>query len=132
VFATKTCLPFADEVVVDWPNRLLDEVGSTLVPARRLRAHPRRGVHCTAIVSALKTGVGLSCGPAAHPRRRTVRLREAGVDDAALARLMSPIGLDLGARTPEETAISIVAEIIAKRTGRGAPSLRDTEGPIHR
>jgi len=49
-----------------------------------------------------------------------------------LARLMSPIGLDIGARTPEETAISIVGEIIARRTGRGAPSLRDSDGPIHK
>ena len=53
-----------------------------------------------------------------------------GLSDAELARLMSPIGLDLGARTPEETAISICAEIIARRTGRAAPSLRDASGPI--
>jgi hypothetical protein len=59
------------------------------------------------------------------------RLREVGVTDAELDRLMSPIGLDLGARTPEETAISICAEIIARRTGRAAPSLRDADGPIH-
>jgi xanthine dehydrogenase accessory factor len=63
---------------------------------------------------------------------RSERLREAGVDDAGLARVMGPIGIDIGARTPEETAVSICAEIIALRTGREAPSLRDTEGPIHR
>jgi len=44
---------------------------------------------------------------------------------------MAPIGLDIGARTPEETAIAVCAEIIAKRTGRAAPSLRDGAGPIH-
>jgi xanthine dehydrogenase accessory factor len=58
-------------------------------------------------------------------------LREAGVDEDELARLHAPIGLDIGARTPEETAISICAEIIAERTGRRAASLRETSGPIH-
>jgi xanthine dehydrogenase accessory factor len=62
---------------------------------------------------------------------RVARLREAGVDDAALGRLHAPIGLDIGARTPEETAVSICAEIITERTGRHAASLRDTAGPIH-
>ena len=62
---------------------------------------------------------------------RVARLQEAGVDDAGLARVMAPIGLDIGARTPEETAVSICAEIIALRTGQRPPSLRDTEGPIH-
>ena len=63
--------------------------------------------------------------------KRVVRLREAGLGDADIDRIMSPIGLDLGARTPEETAVSICAEIIAHRTGRVAPSLRDGTGPIH-
>ena len=60
-----------------------------------------------------------------------VRLREAGATDADLERIMAPIGLDLGGRTPEETAISICAEIIACQTGRAVPRLRDTDGPIH-
>jgi xanthine dehydrogenase accessory factor len=63
--------------------------------------------------------------------QRVQRLRDAGLDDDGIERVMSPIGLAIGARTPEETAISICAEIIARRTGRAAPSLRDTTGPIH-
>jgi xanthine dehydrogenase accessory factor len=63
--------------------------------------------------------------------RRLERLREAGLDEAGRARLWAPIGLDIGARTPAETAVAIVAEIIAKRTGSSAPSLREGRGPIH-
>jgi xanthine dehydrogenase accessory factor len=62
---------------------------------------------------------------------RLGRLRAAGVPDAALARLRSPIGLDLGARTPEETAVAICAEIIAVRSGRSGRPLSETTGPIH-
>ena len=62
---------------------------------------------------------------------RTERLREHGLTEAEIKRVMSPIGLDIGARTPEETAVAICAEIIALRTGRHAASLRDTTGPIH-
>jgi xanthine dehydrogenase accessory factor len=135
VFATPQRFPMADEVVVDWPNRLLDDVGSDLGP---------RDVVCVlthdakfdlpAIISALETDVGYIgvMGSRRTHDDRTRRLVEAGVDDAGFARLRSPLGLDIGARTPEETAISIVSEIIARRTGRGARALTDGSGPIHR
>jgi xanthine dehydrogenase accessory factor len=64
-------------------------------------------------------------------RERLARLREAGADEASLSRVMSPIGLDLSARTPEEIAIAIRAEIIVQRTGHRVRSLRDGEGPMH-
>ena len=64
--------------------------------------------------------------------KRLERLLDEGVDmDEFEARVMAPIGLDIGARSPEETAVSICAEIIARRTGRTPPSLRDRSGPIH-
>jgi xanthine dehydrogenase accessory factor len=62
---------------------------------------------------------------------RRARLASEGVEAESLQRVMAPIGLDLGARTPEETAVAICAEIIALRTGRDAPSLRDRTGSIH-
>jgi xanthine dehydrogenase accessory factor len=63
---------------------------------------------------------------------RLHRLREVGVDAAAIARLRSPIGLDLGARTPQETAVSVAAELVMLRHGGSGVSLVDTDGPIHR
>lgn len=135
VFATPQRFPAAHEVLVTWPNTLLDEIGPSL---------SQRDVVCVlthdnkfdvpAITSALETEVGYIgvMGSRSTHDNRTKRLVEAGVSQEGLDRLMSPIGLDIGARTPEETAISIVAEIIAMRTGRDAPSLRDSEGPIHR
>jgi xanthine dehydrogenase accessory factor len=135
VFATHSRFPMADEVVVDWPNRYLAKVGPDL--GRRdavcvLTHDPKFDV--PAIVSALETEVGYlgAMGSRRTHTERVARLREAGVADAGLARVMGPIGLDIGARTPEETAVSICAEIIALRTGRVAPSLRDAAGPIHR
>ncbi|NIR34715.1 MAG: XdhC family protein [Actinobacteria bacterium] len=134
VFATPARFPMADEVVVDWPDRLLAGVGAELGPrdAICVLTHDAK-FDVPAVVSALGTEVGYIgvMGSRRTHDDRTRRLRDAGVDDAGLARLHSPIGLDLGARTPEETAISIVAEIIGRRTGRDARALRDTEGPIH-
>ena len=134
VFATRTRFPMADEVVVDWPDRHLGAIGGALGPRDAvcvLTHDPKFDV--PAIVAAVGTKVGYigAMGSRRTHDERTVRLRETGLDDADLARVMAPIGLDLGARTPEETAVAICAEIIALRTGRRPPSLRDGQGPIH-
>ena len=134
VFATTQRFPMADEVVVDWPDRYLASVGDELGPrdAVCVLTHDHK-FDVPAIVGALRTRVGYlgAMGSRRTDLERRDRLREAGVTDDQLVRLLAPIGLDIGARTPEETAVSICAEIIALRTGRRPPSLRDTEGPIH-
>ncbi len=134
IFATRRRFPMADEVVVSWPGKLFDQRGRTLTgrDAVCILTHdPKFDV--PAVQGAVNTNVGYIgvMGSRTTHAKRLERLHEAGVSDGQLSRLMSPIGLDLGARTPEETAISICAEIIAARTGRSAPSLRDAEGPIH-
>ncbi|HTW98074.1 MAG TPA: XdhC/CoxI family protein [Acidimicrobiales bacterium] len=134
VFATAVRFPAADEVVVDWPNRLIAKITPPLGSRDAicvLTHDPKFDI--PAIETALGTEVGYlgAMGSRRTHAERVSRLVEAGVDAASLRRVMAPIGLDLGARTPEETAVSICAEIIALRTGRPAPSLRDQEGPIH-
>ncbi|MFM8994294.1 MAG: XdhC family protein, partial [Actinomycetota bacterium] len=86
-----------------------------------------------AIQGALRTQVGYIgvMGSRKTHAKRLERLAEIGLRGDELARVMSPIGLDIGARTPEETAISICGEIIARRTGRSATSLSTTSGAIH-
>jgi xanthine dehydrogenase accessory factor len=134
VFATPRRFPMADEVVVDWPDRFLATVAERLGPrdAVCVLTHDAK-FDVPAIVGALATDVGYlgAMGSRRTHARRLVRLTEAGVSDDQLARLMAPIGLDIGARTPEETAVAILAEVIARRTGRDAVSLRDGSGPIH-
>ena len=134
VFATSRRFPAADEVVVDWPHRLLEQVGENLGErdAVCVLTHDDK-FDVPAVISALDTQVGYIgvMGSRRTHANRLVRLREAGVDEAGLARLRSPLGLDIGARTPEETAVSIVAEIIALRTGRSTRALADSDGPIH-
>ena len=134
IFATRRRFPMADEVVVSWPTPVFADRGHTLTSRDAvciLTHDPKFDV--PAVVGALATNVGYIgvMGSRKTHDKRMQRLTEVGVTAEQAARLMSPIGLDLGARTPEETAVSICAEIIARRTGRATPSLRDAHGPIH-
>jgi xanthine dehydrogenase accessory factor len=132
VFATAKRFPEADEVIVDWPHRWLSgqEVDSRTVIAV-LTHDPKFDV--PALKAALQTNAGYigAMGSRRTHEDRLVRLKEAGLTDDELSRIHSPIGLDLGARTPEETAISIAAEIIQSRWGGSGRKLAATEGPIH-
>jgi xanthine dehydrogenase accessory factor len=134
VFATRKRFPMADELRVSWPDDVFDEFGDELGPrdAVAVLTHDNK-FDVPAVVRALETRVGYIgvMGSRKTHDGRTERLREAGVDDRGLARLRSPIGIDIGGRTPEETAVSICAEIIALRSGRKISALTDTEGPIH-
>lgn len=135
IFATRRRFPMADEVRVTWPGPMFAERGDQLSPRDAvciLTHDPKFDV--PAVTGALATRVGYIgvMGSRKTHTKRMQRLAEVGVNTADdIERLMSPIGLDIGARTPEETAISICAEIIARRTGRVTPSLRDGEGAIH-
>ncbi|MFJ4972294.1 XdhC family protein [Streptomyces sp. NPDC088755] len=131
-FATRERFPTADEVVCDWPH---DYLKATEVDARTvvcvLTHDPKFDVPLLA--AALRTPaayIGVMGSRRTH-RDRLVRLRAAGVDEAHLARLASPVGLDLGARTPEETAVSIAAEIIQHRWGGTGRPLGELTGAIH-
>ncbi|HET9944194.1 MAG TPA: XdhC/CoxI family protein [Actinomycetes bacterium] len=132
VFATAKRFPEADEVVVEWPHRYLQ---STEVDARTvicvLTHDPKFDVPLLEV--ALQTDAAYigAMGSRRTHDDRVARLRDEGVSEEALARLASPIGLDIGARTPEETAVSIAAEIVAHRWGGSGARLTDTAGRIH-
>ena len=137
VFATATRFPEADEVVVDWPHRYLQKlVDAGGVDQRTvvtvLTHDPKFDVPLLEVALRLPevAYVGAMGSRRTHDDRME-RLREAGLTDEELARLSSPIGLDLGARTPEETAVSIAAEIIAAQWGGSGRRLAATGGRIH-
>ncbi|MEJ7773538.1 MAG: XdhC family protein [Nocardioidaceae bacterium] len=137
VFATASRFPEADEVVVSWPHKYLtDEVGAGRVDGRTvvcvLTHDPKFDVPLLEVALRLPdvAYVGAMGSRRTHDDRME-RLREAGLSDEELTRLSSPIGLDLGARTPEETAVSIAAEIIALRWGGKGDRLAGVSGPIH-
>ncbi|WP_433497029.1 XdhC family protein [Sphaerimonospora sp. CA-214678] len=132
VFATVKRFPEADEVVVRWPH---DYLAETVVDGRTvicvLTHDPKFDVPLLEV--ALRTPAAYigAMGSRRTHDDRLARLREAGLSEAELARLRSPIGLDLGARTPEETAVSIAAELIKLRWGGSGDSLSETIGRIH-
>jgi xanthine dehydrogenase accessory factor len=132
VFATKSRFPDADEVIVEWPHRFL---AGTSVDSRTvicvLTHDPKFDVPLLEV--ALRTPAGYigAMGSRRTHDDRLARLRDVGLTEDELARLRSPIGLDLGARTPEETAVSIAAELIQLRWGGSGAPLTATEGRIH-
>ncbi|MYX75946.1 XdhC family protein, partial [Streptomyces sp. SID3915] len=132
VFATAARFPDAHEVVVDWPHRYL---ASTDVDARTalcvLTHDAKFDIPLLELALRLPVGYVGAMGSRRTHLERNERLREAGVAEHRLAALHSPIGLDLGARTPEETALSIVAEIVAGRRGGSGVPLRGAHTPIH-
>ncbi|MER7115621.1 XdhC/CoxI family protein [Saccharomonospora azurea] len=136
VFATKSRFPDADEVVVDWPHRYLTaEVEAGRIDRRTvitvLTHDPKFDVPVLQVALRIDVAYVGAMGSRRTHDDRMRRLREAGMTDAELKRLASPIGLDLGARTPEETAVSIAAEIIALKWGGGGRRLSDIDGRIH-
>jgi xanthine dehydrogenase accessory factor len=136
VFATARRFPDADEVVVEWPHRYLAaELAAGRIDPRTalcvLTHDPKFDVPLLEI--ALRTPaayIGAMGSRRTHDDRLD-RLREIGVSESELARLASPIGLDIGARTPEETAVSVAAEIVQARWGGSGQRLGTLHGPIH-
>ncbi|GAB2968497.1 XdhC family protein [Streptomyces pseudoechinosporeus] len=132
VFTTVARFPEADEVVVEWPHRYLER---TSVDARTVLCVLTHDAKFDVPLLKLALRLPVAYVGAMGSRRthldRNERLRQVGVTELELARLRSPIGLDLGARTPEETALSIASEIVANRRGGSGVSLTGAHTPIH-
>ncbi|GGO44404.1 hypothetical protein GCM10012287_09930 [Streptomyces daqingensis] len=133
VFATPARFPGADEVVVEWPHRYLDSQQLDARTVVCVLTHDAK-FDVPLLERALRLPIAYvgAMGSRRTHLARLEQLREAGLGDAELARLHSPIGLDLGARTPEETALSIAAEIVAVRHGGTGVPLTGAHTPIHR
>jgi xanthine dehydrogenase accessory factor len=132
VFATRDRFPTADEVVVAWPDEFLKTAEVDKRTVICVLTHDPK-FDAPVLKAALATPAGYigAMGSRRTHNNRTARLKEEGVTDEELSRIASPIGLDIGARTPEETAIAIAAEIIASRTGHSGGRLSERSGPIH-
>ena len=137
VFATPARFPDVDEVVMSWPDRYFaEQVSLGLVDARTVvcvLTHDSK--FDVPLLEVVLRGPDVAYIGAMGSRRthddRIRRLHAAGVTDAELTRLNSPVGLDLGSRTPEETAVSIAAEIISRQWGGSGEPLSLLDGRIH-
>jgi xanthine dehydrogenase accessory factor len=132
VFATRARFPEADDIVVDWPHRYLRRTDTDHRTVLCVLTHDAK-FDVPLLEEALRLPVAFvgAMGSRRTHEDRDRRLREAGLTDRELARLHSPIGLDLGARTPEETALAIAAEIVAARRGGTGVPLTGSRTPIH-
>jgi xanthine dehydrogenase accessory factor len=132
IFATRQRFLHADEVVVEWPDEFLNRAPIDERTALVILTHDAK-FDIPVLQVALRTPAGYigAMGSRRTHAERVEKLRAAGVTEEELARIKAPIGLDIGARTPEETAISIAAEIIAMRSGRKGGSLSKSTEPVH-
>jgi xanthine dehydrogenase accessory factor len=132
IFATKQRVPDADDVVVAWPDTFLENAPVDKRTALVILTHDVK-FDIPLLRVALRTNAGFigAMGSRRTHANRVEELRRLGISDADLARISAPVGLDIGARTPEETAISIAAEIIAIRENRRGAPLSEGTLPVH-
>jgi len=131
-FATRERLPHADEILVGWPEEALEQVAPDHTTAIIVLTHDDK-FDLPLLTGALATDayyIG-AIGSRRNQARRRELLLEAGVDEADLERISGPAGLDIGAHTPAETALSMLAEVMAVRVGRDGGRLKESSGRIH-
>jgi xanthine dehydrogenase accessory factor len=131
-FATKERIPSADELLVAWPQDAIEQIQPDYQTAVVVLTHDDK-FDVPAIQGALATEafyIG-ALGSRRNQQRRRERLLEAGVEEQQFERVSGPTGLDIGADTPAETALSILGEILATRAGRDGGFLRNSKTRIH-
>jgi xanthine dehydrogenase accessory factor len=131
-FATRERLPTADEIVVAWPEEALARIAPDHATAVVVLTHDDK-FDVPALKAALESDafyVG-ALGSRRNQERRRERLLEAGVDEQAIDRIAGPCGLDIGAESQPETALSILAEALAARMGRDGGKLKESKKRIH-
>ena len=131
-FATPERLPSADEIVIAWPEEAIVQIAPDHQTAVVVLTHDEK-FDLPAILGALRTDafyIG-ALGSRKNQEQRRVRLLEAGVAEEQLARISGPCGLDIGAHSQPETALSILAEALARRAGRDGGRLEAARGRIH-